>query len=165
MKVPSRSQCVTTPNSKHCRTELRESTPRSWNLRNNVDLLKERLSVPKPDDSKYGTVIGQVKVDDEKPMAELFCNEAGILTIGVPQILHVSSLKMIDVGQVEVSKSFAYALRYKSGKSTVQINDGKEKVIGTGKLNSPMSYSKVANYTQGNEPSEVVFYDIVVKHG
>ncbi|KAF1931600.1 polysaccharide lyase family 7 protein [Didymella exigua CBS 183.55] len=58
MKVPSRSRCVTTPNSKLCRTELQESYPKSWNPRNSVNLLKVRLSVIKPGDSKYGTVVG-----------------------------------------------------------------------------------------------------------
>ena len=101
MKVPSRSQCVTTQNSKHCRTELREPKPRSWDRRNSVNSLRVKLSVPRPDESKYGTVVGQVKVDDslsKKPVAELFYNRAGVLTIGVSQISDVSSLKMTEVG-------------------------------------------------------------------
>lgn len=168
MKVPSRSQCVTTPNSKHCRTELRESKPKSWDPRDDINSLRVKLSVPKPDDSKYGTVIGQVKVDDsvsKKPIAELFYNRAGVLTIGVSQIPDVSSLKMTEVGQVEVGKSFEYDLRYQGGKLSVQIDDEKKMIMSTGQLDNPISYFKVGNYNQGNEPSEVVFYDIVVQHG
>lgn len=168
MKVPSRSQCVTTPNSKHCRTELRESNPKSWDPTNDVNSLSVELSVPRPDDSKYGTVVGQVKVDDslsKKPVAELFYNRAGILTIGVSQIPDVSSLIMTEIGQVEVGKRFGYNLRYESGNLTVQIDDKKKRVLSTGQLNSPKSYFKVGNYNQGNEPSGLLFYDIVVQHG
>lgn len=168
MKVPSRSRCITTPNSKHCRTELRESKPKSWDPKDDINSLRVKLLVPKPDDSKYGTVIGQVKVDDsvsKKPVAELFYNRAGVLTIGVSQIPDVRSLKMTKVGQVEVGKSFEYDLRYQGGKLSVQINDEKKMVISTGQLDNPMSYFKVGNYNQGNEPSEVVFHDIVVQHG
>lgn len=168
MKVPSRSQCVTTPNSKHCRTELRESNPRSWDPSNSVNSLRVKLSVPRPDESKYGTVVGQVKVDDslsKKPVAELFYNKAGVLTIGVSQIPDVSSLKMTEVGHVEVGKRFEYDLRYEGGNLTVQIDNEKKKVMSTGQLDSPNSYFKVGNYNQGNEPSEVLLYDIVVQHG
>ncbi|KAJ8117889.1 hypothetical protein OPT61_g1013 [Boeremia exigua] len=165
MKVPSRSDCVTTPNSKHCRTELREASPKSWDPKNDVNLLKARLSVPKPDDSKYGTVVGQVKVDDsvsKKPVAELFYNRAGTLTIGVSQIPDVSSLKMTEIGNVAVGATFQYELRYEGGKLSVRIDDGEQKIMSTGKLNSPKSYFKVGNYNQGKEPSEVVFHDIEI---
>ncbi|KAH6644066.1 alginate lyase 2 [Boeremia exigua] len=168
MKVPSRSECVTTPNSKHCRTELREASPRSWDPKKNVNLLKAKLSVPKPDNSKYGTVVGQVKVDDsisKKPVAELFYNRSGTLTIGVSQIPDVSSLKMTEVGRVDVGKTFQYELRYEGGKLSLQIDGGEKKIMSIGKLSSPKSYFKVGNYNQGSEPSEVVFYDIKVTHG
>ncbi|KAL1650967.1 hypothetical protein SLS61_005736 [Didymella pomorum] len=124
--------------------------------------------LPRPDESKYGTVVGQVKVDDslsKKPVAELFYNKAGVLTIGVSQIPDVSSLKMTEVGHVEVGKRFEYDLRYEGGNLTVQIDNEKKKVMSTGQLDSPKSYFKVGNYNQGNEPSEVLFYDIVVQHG
>ncbi|OSS49100.1 hypothetical protein B5807_05333 [Epicoccum nigrum] len=167
MKVPSRSVCVTTPNSKHCRTELRESLPKSWDPKNSVNVLKVTLSVPTPDDSKYGTVIGQVKVDDDiskKPVAELFYNRSGNLTIGVSQIPDVSSLKMTVVGHVEVGNTFQYQLSYESGKLGVQIDGGEKKIMGTGELKSPRSYFKVGNYNQGHEPSEVVLNDVQIKH-
>lgn len=122
----------------------------------------------KPDDSKCGTVVGQLKVDNsvsKKPAAELFYNRAGILTVGVSQILDVSSLKTTEVGRVVMGERFGYELRYESGKLTVQINDETKKVMGTDKFNSPKSYFKVGNYNQGSQPSQVVFYDIVAKYG
>ncbi|KAH8725529.1 alginate lyase 2 [Phaeosphaeriaceae sp. PMI808] len=167
-KVPSRSNCVTTTNSKHCRTELRESNPNSWDPKRSVNSLKVKLAVPKPDDSKYGTVVGQIKIDDsvsKKPLAELFYAKDGTLTIGVSQIFDVSSLKMTEVGHVDVGKAFEYELKYQGGKLSVTIQNGKEQVLGTGNLNSPKSYFKVGNYNQGESPSEVRFYKINVNHG
>ena len=124
--------------------------------------------MPKPDGSKFGTVVGQVKVEDsiaKKPVAELFYNRAGTLTIGVSQIPDVSSLKMTEVGQVEVGKTFEYELRYEEGKLSVRIDDGEKQVMSTGRLDRPKSYFKVGNYNQGDDPSEVMFSDIQVKHG
>ncbi|KAJ4316555.1 hypothetical protein N0V94_005395 [Neodidymelliopsis sp. IMI 364377] len=167
MKVPSRSTCVTTPNSKHCRTELREATPQSWDPQNRVNSLRAKLSVPQPDDSEFGTVIGQVKVDDDvskKPVAELFYNKAGVLTMGVSQIPDVSSLEMTEVGSVAVGDTFEYEIEYEGGELSVRIDGGEKKRLSTGKLDSPKSYFKVGNYNQGKDPSEVVFYDIEIKH-
>lgn len=170
MKVPGSSDssgCVTTPNSKHCRTELRESSPQSWDSNDATNRLNVSLAVIKADNSKYGTVIGQVKVDDsvsKKPVAELFINESGILTIGVSQIPNKSSLKMTEIGQVSIGEKFSYELRYEGGKLSVAINEEEPKVLGTGELDSPPSYFKVGNYNQGDSPSEVEFYGINIQH-
>jgi hypothetical protein len=167
MKVPARSACVTTPNSKHCRTELRESSPKSWDPKGDYNRLTVLLSVPKPDDSKYGTVIGQVKVDDDvskKPVAELFYDQAGILRMGVSQIPDVSSLKMTEVGLVKVGRTFRYEIQYERGQLSVAVDGGEKKMLSTGKLDSPKSYFKVGNYNQGNDSSEVIFNSIEVKH-
>ncbi|RFU27668.1 hypothetical protein B7463_g8675, partial [Scytalidium lignicola] len=62
MKVPGSPDstgCVTTPNSLHCRTELREINPSSWNPNQATNRLTVTLAVPEPDDSGHGTVIGQ----------------------------------------------------------------------------------------------------------
>ncbi|OJJ96958.1 hypothetical protein ASPACDRAFT_81108 [Aspergillus aculeatus ATCC 16872] len=61
---PSSAGCVTTPNSKHCRTEFREISPSSWSPNNGNNRLRVTLSVPQPDDSSHGTVIGQIHIDD-----------------------------------------------------------------------------------------------------
>jgi hypothetical protein len=170
MKVPgssSSSGCVTTPNSKHCRTELRESKPESWKSSGAVNRLKVSLTVKTADDSKYGTVIGQVKVDDsvsKKPVAELFVNKSGTLTIGVSQIPDKSSLKMTEVGKIKVGEKFGYELRYEKGKLSVAIDGGEMQMLGTGQLESPPSYFKVGNYNQGDSPSEIEFFSIDVQH-
>jgi len=170
MKVPGSSEssgCVTTPNSKHCRTELRESNPSSWDSSAPVNRLKASLTVKIADDSKYGTVIGQVKVDDsvsKKPVAELFINKSGTLTIGVSQIPNVSSLKMTEIGSVTIGEKFEYELRYEKGELRVGINGGEMRTMPTGKLESPPSYFKAGNYNQGDSPSEVEFFSIEVQH-
>ncbi|KAH7081660.1 polysaccharide lyase family 7 protein [Paraphoma chrysanthemicola] len=169
-KVPGSSDssgCVTTTNSKHCRTELRESNPNSWDPKGSTNRLTVQLAVPKPDDSKYGTVIGQVKIDgsiSKKPLAELFYAKDGTLTIGVSQIPNVSSLKMTKVGHVAVGETFEYQLKYEKGTFSVKIANGQEQVMSTGDVDSPKSYFKVGNYNQGDSPSEVHIYKIDVQH-
>jgi hypothetical protein len=61
---PSSSGCVTTPNSQHCRTELREISPSSWSPLQGLNRLKVDLTVTQPDNSQRGTVIGQIHIDD-----------------------------------------------------------------------------------------------------
>ncbi|KAH7410174.1 polysaccharide lyase family 7 protein [Phaeosphaeria sp. MPI-PUGE-AT-0046c] len=170
MKVPgsvSSAGCVTTPNSQHCRTELREQNPDSWDPKSKTNKLSAQLEVTKPDGSKYGTVVGQVKIDNSvstKPLAELFYAQDGTIRIGVSQIPDVSSLKMTEVGHVAVGERFTYELKYEECKFSVKIGDGAEQVMSTGDVNCPKSYFKAGNYNQGDSPSEVRFYKIDVQH-
>jgi hypothetical protein len=65
MNVPgsvASSGCVTTPNSQHCRTELHEKG--SWDPNDENNRLIVTLSVPLPDNSSHGTVIGQIHILD-----------------------------------------------------------------------------------------------------
>jgi hypothetical protein len=167
MKVPG-SGCVTTQNSQHCRTELRESAPRSWDPEAQINSMKVELAVVKADNSKYGTVIGQVKIDGDvstKPLAEVFYARDGTIRIGVSQVPNVSSLKMSEVGSIAVGTRFVYEMKYQSGRLSIKIGGGREQVLDTGKVRSPKSYFKVGNYNQGDSASEVRFYRIDVRHG
>ncbi|KAF9733358.1 hypothetical protein PMIN04_003176 [Paraphaeosphaeria minitans] len=160
--------CVTTKNSKHCRTELREKDPNSWSPKAAVNRLRASLKVVKADDSARGTVVGQIHVDDavsKKPVCELFVNAKGEVTMGVEQIPDESSLKYTKVGKVTIGRKFEYEIRYEGGKLSVGIDGGEMKVLGTGGLKSPKSYFKAGNYNQGNSASEVHFYSIGVQHG
>jgi hypothetical protein len=169
-KVPgstSTSDCVTTANSTHCRTELRESSPKFWNPNGKTNSLKVQLAVKKPDDGKYGTVIGQVKIDEStssKPLAELFYAQDGTLRMGVSQVPDVSSLKMTEVGHVTVGTKFDYVLKYEACKLSVKIGSASEQVLSTGNVGCPNSYFKVGNYNQGDSASEVWLYKIGVQH-
>ncbi|KAF2198306.1 alginate lyase 2 [Delitschia confertaspora ATCC 74209] len=170
MKVagsPDSSGCVATSGSKHCRTELRESSPSSWDAEADMNRLKVELEVVKPDDGRYGTVIGQIHADGEvsnKPVCELFYGQDGKITMGVEQVPGESSLKYTGIGSVTVGERFGYEIRFEKGKLQVSINDGGFKMLSTGELGAPRGYFKVGNYNQGDEKSEVRFYKIEVEH-
>lgn len=173
MKVPgspASSGCVTTPNSKHCRTEFRETAPSSWNPAAGYNRLKATLSVPQPDNS--GTCVGQIHIDDSissKPVCELFYNANGQLRMGVEQTRAGGDMLLTDIAQVPVGNVFTYEIRYESNVLSVTITHGNTVtgpiVLSTYSLNAPLSYFKVGNYNQGDTPSTVRFYAISVQHG
>jgi len=170
MKVPgspASSGCVTTPNSLHCRTELREISPSSWSLNAGTNKLSVTLAVEEPDSSTYGTVIGQVHIDDSvssKPVCELYYNSAGTLTMGVEQTRSGGDEVFTVVGSVPVGTVFSYTIAYESNVLSVSINGGNAKVLSTYSLDAPPSYFKAGNYNQGSTPSDVHFFAISVSH-
>ncbi|KAF2012319.1 polysaccharide lyase family 7 protein [Aaosphaeria arxii CBS 175.79] len=168
MKVPSKDDgCATTPNSDHCRTELREDDPKSWDPKAPTNRLAVTLTVVQPDDSPRGTVIGQVKVDDDiskKPLCELYYNDKGDLTLGVNQTPNKSGQDFNPVGNVPVGKEFTYELRYEKSVLSLAINGGEFKTFSTGDIKTPLSYFKVGNYNQGDTASEVKFAAIGIQH-
>jgi hypothetical protein len=173
-KVPSIStgQCVTTPHSKHCRSELREQATGGWSPSAGKNRLRATVSVPKPDDSKYGTVVGQIHVDEDKdsshstkPVCELYYNKSGDLVMGVQQTPNVSSQKVSKVlANFAVGSTFEYEIRYEGGKLSVGFNGADFTELDTGSLNGPLSYFKAGNYNQGNTDSEVHIHDLHVEH-
>lgn len=170
MKVPgspSATGCVTTQNSKHCRTELRETSPDSWDPKAATNRLSAELTVIKADDSAHGTCIGQIHIDDSvssKPVAELYYNSKGEMTMGVEQTREGGNEKLQDVGQVALGKRFTYEIAYEGNELSVTINGGAKKVLDTYALDAPKSYFKAGNYNQGESASEVHFTSITVAH-
>ncbi|EPE35001.1 Concanavalin A-like lectins/glucanase [Glarea lozoyensis ATCC 20868] len=170
MKVigsPASTGCVTTKNSKHCRTELREIKPSSWDPNAKTNRLNATIQVTKADDSNYGTVIGQIHIDDSistKPVCELYYNKAGVITMGVEKTRAGGSSIYTQVGNVPVGTKFDYAIIYEKNVLGVTINGGKLKTLSTNELDAPKSYFKVGNYNQGDSASEVRFYAIETKH-
>lgn len=168
MKVPgspASSGCVTTPNSQHCRTELRED--KSWSPNDATNKLSASLAVPTPDNSKYGTVIGQVHIDDSvstKPVCELYYNTSGDLTMGVEQTRSGGNEVMTKVGNVAVGSTFSYEIVYQSNVLTVSINGGAAQTLSTYSLDAPLSYFKAGNYNQGSDASDVHFFSISISH-
>ncbi|KAI9752119.1 MAG: hypothetical protein M4579_005757 [Chaenotheca gracillima] len=168
MKVPgspSSSGCVTTTNSKHCRTELRESA--SWDPNASKNQLSATLSVPTPDDSGHGTVIGQIHMDDSvstKPVAELYYNTNGDLAMGVEQTRSGGNEKFTTVGNVPRGTKFSYKIVYQNNVLSVSINGGSAKTLSTYSLNAPKSYFKAGNYNQGDSASDVHFFAISLSH-
>lgn len=170
MKVPgspSSSGCVTTPNSKHCRTELREQNPSSWDPNDSTNRLTVSLAVETPDSSSHGTVIGQIHIDDSvssKPVCELYYNTAGVISMGVEQTRSGGNEVNTQIGTVSVGTAFSYEIRYEGNVLSVALNGGSFKTLSTYSLDAPASYFKVGNYNQGDDASDVHFYAISVEH-
>lgn len=170
MKVPgspSSSGCVTTPNSKHCRTELREQNPSSWDPNDSTNRLTVSLAVETPDSSSHGTVIGQIHIDDSvssKPVCELYYNTAGVISMGVEQTRSGGNEMNTQIGTVSVGTAFSYEIRYEGNVLSVALNGGSFKTLSTYSLDAPASYFKVGNYNQGDDASDVHFYAISVEH-
>jgi hypothetical protein len=168
---PEKTGCVKTKNSKHCRTEFRETSPKSWKPTASRNRLSATLTVIKADDSKHGTCIGQIHIDDSvsvKPVAELYYNQQGEMTFGVEQTRSGGNEKMIPIsgknGKIPPGTKFSYEIAYEKGELSVSINGGKKQVFSQYKLDNPLSYFKAGNYNQGESASEVHFFGIKTEH-
>jgi len=177
MKVPgstTSSGCVTTTHSLHCRTELREVDPsigsiKNWDPNASTNRLSATLLVTDPDDSQYGTVVGQIHQIDEgdtsKPVGELYYSSQGDLHMGVEHTRNGSGGEHFTyVGNAAVGSTFSYEIRYENNILQVALNGGALHKLSTFELDAPLSYFKVGNYNQGDTPSEVHFFDITVSH-
>lgn len=168
MKVPgspASSGCVTTTNSKHCRTELAEND--SWSPNGATNRLSVTLAVEVPDSSEYGTVIGQVHMDSSvstMPVCELYYNTVGTITMGVEKTRSGGDEVYTVVGSVPVGTIFSYEIVYESNVLSVSINSGAAKKLSTYSLDAPLSYFKAGNYNQGSDASDVHFFAISISH-
>ena len=168
MKVPgspAKTGCITYKESKHCRTELREN--RSWDPNANTNRLAVTLAVVQPDSSGHGTVIGQIHINNGislKPVAELYFNKNGDIAIGVEKTRAGNSLQFTTLGNVKVGQKFSYEIRYEKNVLAVLINGGPPHAVSTYSLNAPLSYFKVGNYNQGEDPSDLHFFNINLYH-
>ncbi|EFY89578.1 hypothetical protein J3459_013942 [Metarhizium acridum] len=166
MKVPggpSSGKCVTTPNSKHCRTELREVKPASWNPRAKTNRLVGELKVTQNDGE---ICIGQIHIDDSistKPVAELYYNARGGLSMGV-NTCRTCTQKRTPIDNVPKGQRFSYEIRYEGNKLSVSINGKAFKTLSTYNLDAPKSYFKAGNYNQKDVPTTVQFYKIQTSH-
>ncbi|KAL2786676.1 alginate lyase-domain-containing protein [Aspergillus keveii] len=126
------------------------------------------MSVPRPDDSAHGTVIGQIHIDDSissKPVCELFYSSSGQITMGVERTRAGGELLFTNIANIPVGTTFTYEIRYESGQLSVAVNDGGFVQLSQYELANPNSYFKVGNYNQGNSYSEVRIQSISVSHG
>lgn len=159
---PSSAKCVTTTNSKHCRTELRENTPNSWSPKAGTNCLTAKLEV------NYGSsvVVGQIKMDGNvstKPVAEIYYNSNGEIRVGVQQSRN-GSQKSTSIGHVPMNTPWKYELCYQKNSLSFRLNNGLPRTFNTDGLDAPKSYFKVGNYNQGDSPSKVQFHMIDIKH-
>jgi hypothetical protein len=169
MKVPgspSATGCVTTPNSTHCRTELRELN--SWSPNAATNRLNATLYVTSAPSA--GTVIGQIHIDDSvstKPVCELFYNSSGNISIGVEQTRSGGDEIVTQLTNVPMGKTFTYEIEYYNNTLKVAIN-GSFKTLSTYSLDAPLSYFKAGNYNQSSGSntgaSDVHFLALTVAH-
>lgn len=166
MKVPggpSSGKCVTTPNSQHCRTELREDKPSVWDPKGKTNRLVGDLQVTQNDGE---ICIGQIHIDDSistKPVAELYYNSKGDLAMGI-NTCRTCSQKRTPIDNVPKGQRFTYEIRYEGNKLSVSINGKAFKALSTYDLNAPKSYFKAGNYNQKDVPTEVQFFKIQTSH-
>lgn len=172
MKVPgdpSDSGCVTTPNSLHCRTELREvdpatGSPTNWDPNAATNRMKATLAVEAASDSS--TVIGQIHIDDSvstKPVCELYYSSNGNISIGVEQTRAGGDEVITQLGNVPIGQQFSYELEYYDNQLKVAIN-GNFKTLSTYSLDAPLSYFKAGDYDQGTTAADVHFYALTIQH-
>ncbi|CEJ90038.1 hypothetical protein VHEMI05848 [[Torrubiella] hemipterigena] len=164
-KVPTFGTCVTTPNSKHCRSELRESSPSSWSPNSATNRLFGDLKVVKASSSSI--CVGQIHIDESvsvKPVAELYYHADGSLTFGVEQTRSGGNQKVFNVGKVTPGARFTYEIRYEKNVLSVSLNGKAATTYSTFQLNAPPSYFKAGNYDQGSDATEVHFYGVTITH-
>jgi hypothetical protein len=167
MKDPG-VNCVTTPNSQHCRTELREVNPSngqttSWSPNNALNRLKATVKVTNAGDE---TVIGQIHIDDSvssKPVCELFYNSNGDINIGVEQTRAGGNEIRTYLGTIPVGTQFSYEIEYNANVLKVAINSSFH-TLSTYSLDAPLSYFKAGNYGQHPTASDVHFLALTIEH-
>ncbi len=161
------TNCVTTPNSTHCRTELREvntdGSPAVWSA-SGTNTLSATLTVT---NAGGAPVIGQIHDDPAKsvrPLIELFYTPSGDINAGVEQCLAGGCIKSTTVGHVAPGTKFSYLINYSQSKLSVSINGGPPQ-----SLSSPIlgvgGYFKAGDYGQSPSNASVNFYALNITHG
>lgn len=168
MMVPETG--VTSPNSTHCRTELREMTEEGW-LHFGNHTLEATVRVPQV---RNHTVIGQIyqATGPHKPLCELVYYEDGHLELLLNQTPAGGKGIRTRVGQVETGQQFKYLLALSDKTLTINLN-GSNTI-----LNLPEAfagrrfYFKAGNYDQTSRAGEpgrtpwslVNFYQLNIRH-
>jgi len=157
--------CVTTAHSEHCRTELKENN--NWSPSASTNRLSVTLAVETPDNSNYGTVIGQIHIEESvstKPVCELYYNSNGDIHMGVEQTRSGGDEKFTYIDNISVGTKFSYEIIYENDALSVSINGASPHSLSTYSLDSPESYFKAGNYNQGSSASDVHFFSIQITH-
>lgn len=163
--------CVTTTNSTHCRTELRENA--SWSPTAATNRMKATLVVTQIDNGSV--VIGQIHIDDSistKPAMEMYYESNGDIKVGVEQNRDGSGGQgtLTTVGHVAVGTQFAYEIEWYSGGLKVAIApdlnsfSGHFTTLSQKNLNNPSSYFKAGCYNQGTGTADVHFLTLTIEH-
>ncbi len=155
--------CVTTANSKHCRSELREVNPSVFSSRG-TNTLSATLTVTQ---AAGAPVVGQIHLDPAKsvrPLIELFYTSGGDLVAGVEQCTAGGCETRTTVGHVNPGTRFSYVISYTHNRLTVSINGGPAHSLSTPLLGLG-GYFKAGDYGQSPKAARVAFYSLKVVHG
>jgi hypothetical protein len=155
--------CVTTPNSTHCRSELRETNPAVWTS-SGTNTLSATLKVTQ---AGGAPVIGQIHDDPAvsvRPLIELFYTSGGTISAGVEQCLGGGCETRTTVGNVPPGTTFSYVISYSHNKLTVSINGGSPVNLSTPILGVG-GYFKAGDYGQSASGASVSFYALKTFHG
>jgi len=154
--------CVTTANSKHCRSELREVKPAVFSA-GGTNTLSATLTV---NNAAGAPVIGQIHDDQAvsvRPLVELFYSAAGDIVAGTEQCLGGGCEIRTTLGHVAPGTQFSYQISYSQSKLSISINGGPAQ-----SLSSPIlgvgGYFKAGDYGQSPANATVTFYSLKTSH-
>jgi hypothetical protein len=156
------TNCVTTPNSTHCRTELSEAT--QWMSSAGTNTLSATLKVT---NAAGAPVIGQIHDNGAisvRPLIELFYTTSGDISAGVEQCLAGGCETRTTVGHVAIGTQFSYVISYSQNKLTVSINGGAPQNMSTPILGKTGGYFKAGDYGQSPTTAAVSFYSLKIVH-
>ena len=157
--------CVTTANSAHCRTELREVAV--WQA-TGTNTLSATLEVT---NAAGEPVIGQIHDDPAvsvRPLVELFYNYKGKgrLVAGAEQCLGGGCTTPFDLGPDPAGK-FSYVISYGTVNGAVQLSvsvNGGPPMILTTPILGVGGYFKAGDYGQAATDAAVTFFAIDIVH-
>lgn len=172
MKVPQEDKGLCTPYSgkdnvgvsHHCRTELKEVGPSSWDWNASLNRLKVQMEVVTGKCSIGIGQIGPATCDQEAcGFMLLYWRSNGTIDVSIHDEGHTY------VGELsQPHDKFTYELRFENGKMTARINEESAVEIS---LSSSIKgdlgnvFFKFGNYLQcENHDSEVHVYDMSVQH-
>lgn len=158
--------CVTTPNSNHCRTELREvntdGTNAVWSA-SGTNTLSATLTVT---DAAGAPVVGQIHLDpaiSARPLIELFYTSSGDIVAGVEQCNEGGCETRTTLGHVPPGTQFSYVIDYSNNVLTVSIDGGPPQPLASPILGEG-GYFKAGAYGQSPANAAVSFYALNVLH-
>ncbi len=161
------TNCVTTANSTHCRSELRELNPDGtdavWSS-SGTNTLSATLTVT---NAAGAPVVGQIHLDPAvsvRPLIELFYTTSGDLVAGVEQCTAGGCETRTTVGHVAPGTQFTYVISYTHNVLTVSIDGGTPHSLSSPLLGDG-GYFKAGDYGQSPTNASVSFTKLVVVHG
>jgi len=138
---------VTSPGSKHPRTELREVT-RGWPASgSNILSIREKVTR-----LSHTTAIGQIfqaPPAPSKPLLELLYESDGTIKALLENTNQGGSSTLHTVGKVPVGTLFSYSLSLTGTTITVTINDKPTRLTMPSSFEGERFYFKAGNYDQG----------------